>query len=205
MIGLETPQRKKRMSKSRSSLSDESTITDSSSVSKSSHDVYYDNPLWKKQSSKNRYSLPNGFPATVSKMKSGNHKKALDWEVDIALPPPPPEQVVSEDIARSQREKVKVNLIKQTSTERALKAGGWRSGSRMVPSIEETEACGSVIVREANEEMGENNVDIADMSLIRNQLLQIERQQSYLMDLLQVCLLPIAYLFVNTSSRPSKQ
>ncbi|KAJ8451722.1 hypothetical protein Cgig2_018356 [Carnegiea gigantea] len=184
-IGPETPHRKKTMSKSRPSLSDDLTITYSSSVSKSSHDVCFDNPLWKTQSSKTRYSLPDGFPATISNKKSGNHKKALDWTIDIALPQPPPEKVVSEDITRSQRETVEVNLIKTTSTERALKARGWRSGSRVVPFIEEEEVRGFVVAGEANEEMDQNNVDILDMSLIRNQLLQIERQQSYLTDLLQ--------------------
>lgn len=69
--------------------------------------------------------------------------------------------------------------------ERVHKFGDLRSGTRVVPFVEEDEAERLGFGGGANEEVGENNADVEDISLIRKHLLQIERQQSNLMDLLQ--------------------
>lgn len=157
-FGLETPQRKKTLSKSRSSLSDDSTITDSSSVSKSSYDVAFEAVQSKRRTFKSRSSLP---------LKS-NDKKSSVYQNAV---PPPSEVVVSE---------ISSNFVKKASEEKGPKFSAIKSGSLVVPRGLDFDG-GEV------EEVGESNAESEDLSLIRKQLLQIERQQSDMVVLIQVC------------------
>lgn len=177
IVGLETPQRKKTISKSRSSLSDDSTITDSSSVSKSSHDVGFETLQSKKPISKSRSSLPNDLAATPKKKTStprSSDGKLSTWKVEIA-------KAESEDDAQSKCKSAEVD----TAEERVQEFVGFRSGCLVASYLEEDESEGLVLGGRGSEEVGESNADVEDISLIREQLLQIERQQSNLLDLLQ--------------------
>jgi len=187
IVGLETPQRKKTISKSRSSSSDDSTITDSSSVSKSSHDAGFETLRSKKPVSNGRSSLPNDLTATTKKKTStaiSNDSKLSSWNVEMAAPSLSSAKAELEDEAQSKCKSVEVD----TEQERVQKFIGFRSGSHVVSYVEEDESEGLVLGERGSEEVGENNADVEDLSLIREQLLQIERQQSSLLDLLQVYL-----------------
>ncbi|CAO2829168.1 unnamed protein product [Amaranthus hypochondriacus] len=182
-IGFETPQRKKTLSKSRSSLSDDSTITDSSSVSRSSYDLGFDVSLSRKPMLKGRSSLPDDLPVkkksplkTNDKKSSVQPDKSLDWKVEIVVPPSLTEKVALEDDASS--------FVKKTCGERVSKVSAFKTGSRVVPFVEEDEPQG-LGIEGGNEEVGESNADSEDLTLIKKQLLQIEKQQSYLLDLIQ--------------------
>src|SRR5262249_26096982 len=76
--------------------------------------------------------------------------------------------------------------------------GGLKSGSRVVPFLED-EDCYNKDVEVSNpiDDFSENHKDDEDLSLIREQLLQIENQQSNLLDLLQVNIKISIFLLSN--------
>uniref|UniRef100_A0A2P2JS90 Microtubule-associated protein TORTIFOLIA1-like n=1 Tax=Rhizophora mucronata TaxID=61149 RepID=A0A2P2JS90_RHIMU len=127
-------------------------------------------------------------PATFGKIDS---KKTLDWKVE-----PSCNSVLRSD-DRGLRERsenaperrlmkpdVKRSLFSKSSDSKMLKLGGPKSGSRVVPSHEENVEF-SVILKDGIENHDSNHKESEDLSLIRSQLVQIERQQSNLLDLLQ--------------------
>lgn len=69
-------------------------------------------------------------------------------------------------------------LFCKNSDERMHKHGVFRSGSRVAPCNEDS--------FKSIQELHRNHKDCEDLSSIRNQLMQIEKQQSSLLDLLQV-------------------
>lgn len=75
-------------------------------------------------------------------------------------------------------------FLNKMSDEKMRKLGG--SNSRVVPCDDDDDLDTDVTVNNVNE-VCESPQDVEDLSLIREQLLQIENQQSNLLDLLQVC------------------
>lgn len=135
-----------------------------------------------------------------------DHNKLSDWKVEIAVPNAPPVQGVCEDnlpnkkgiVGRfleqgenknnrhlNSKIEAKRALFENKHDDKTLKFGGLRSGSRVVP-VQEKETSESTVQRSnTSEELIGGNKD-NDLSLIRKQLVQIESQQSSLLDLLQV-------------------
>ncbi|GFY88376.1 ARM repeat superfamily protein [Actinidia rufa] len=128
-------------------------------------------------------------------------RKKSDWNVEIAVPQPSSLQVVCEDdlkhmnigvvgsgvngSSRNLRSETKRVLFTKTSDEKLHKFGGLRSGSRVVP-FHENDNCDSIVVqRGATEDVDINQKEVEDLNLIQKQLVQIENQQSSLLDLLQ--------------------
>ena len=139
-----------------------------------------------------------------------DHKKPSDWKIEVAVPNSLSLKVACEDgIKRSDFDRLEsgenensVNSKSETKhvlfgkirDEKVHKFGGLRSGSRVVPFQDDEDADLGDRVNNINEEIFENSKDDEDMSLIREQLLQIENQQSNLFELLQVlcpCLISI--------------
>jgi len=96
------------------------------------------------------------------------------------------ESAANESSGNSKRETKRV-LFGKIRDEKTHKFGGLRSGSRVVPFQDDENPDLGVVVSNTVKEAYENNKDVEDLSLIREQLLQIENQQSSLLDLLQVC------------------
>ncbi|PON86101.1 Coatomer beta subunit [Trema orientale] len=128
-------------------------------------------------------------------------KKPLNWNVEIAVPNGASEIRVVEDDHKERDENVpdkkgneKTNKLSKPETKRALfykssdekghRFGGFRSGSRVAPCQEESKDS-TVVVSNATADIHKNHTECEDLSLIRNQLVQIEKQQSSLLDLLQ--------------------
>ncbi|KAJ4851385.1 hypothetical protein Tsubulata_006705 [Turnera subulata] len=129
-------------------------------------------------------------PATLRK---GDHKQPSDWKVE--------EAAVSNGGAfsgvsdgslkdkidnalerRSSKPETRRALFQKNSDDKGLKLGGCKSGSRVAPCCEGSHES---VVSITNENCHVNHKECEDLSSIRNQLLQIERQQSSLLDLLQ--------------------
>ncbi|XWS37405.1 hypothetical protein CRYUN_Cryun19dG0040100 [Craigia yunnanensis] len=132
-----------------------------------------------------------------------NGKKPLDWRVEIAVPHAATVTGAREDSlkersenvlqrrnnenVKSAKSEIKRSLFSnKNSDDKPHKFGGSKSGSRVAPCHEETPES-TVVVSNASENLHANQKDCEDLSLIRNQLVQIEKQQSSLLDLLQVC------------------
>ncbi|XP_062111767.1 TORTIFOLIA1-like protein 4 [Humulus lupulus] len=184
--GFKTPQQKKRVPTNRSPLSD-SDGSLPNSVKKGS-------PL----KSNDRYSTPTMF------CKMDHQKKASRWKIEIAVQNSPSSKVACEDNVGGKNdspvsesgEKQSSNLKLETKhalfnkirEEKVHKFGGLRSGSRVVPfDDDDDEYHGSDVVNDnaAEEAYDENPKDAEDLSKISEQLIQIENQQSSLLDLLQ--------------------
>ncbi|OVA14322.1 HEAT [Macleaya cordata] len=137
-------------------------------------------------------------PAMFRKL---DRKKPTNWKVEISVPhTPPSKEVCRDDLKgkhcgvpesrdnendRSQNLEVKRAIFNKNDEDKMHKFGGFRSGSRVVP-LHHPESIGSTVVaNNATEELHGNNKNNEDMSLIRKQLVQIENQQSSLLDLLQ--------------------
>lgn len=78
-------------------------------------------------------------------------------------------------------------LFNKSCDEKSKRTGGLRSRSRVVPLIENDGCKINVAVDSASEDIYWNHKEAEGLSLIQKQLLQIENQQSSLLDLLQVC------------------
>lgn len=76
-------------------------------------------------------------------------------------------------------------LLHKNPDDRIKKHGGSKAGSRVVPYHEESQD--SVPDSNVSKDLFKNEKESEELSLIRNQLHQIEKQQSNLLDLLQVC------------------
>ncbi|QCD80920.1 TORTIFOLIA1-like protein 3 [Vigna unguiculata] len=87
------------------------------------------------------------------------------------------------DKSRFSKPEMKRALLYRGSDDRIHKYGGSKAGSRVVPYHEESQD--SVPVSDVSKDLHRNDKESEDLSLIRDQLHQIEKQQSSLLDLLQ--------------------
>ena len=146
-----------------------------------------------------RSSVKKGSPikssdrnqTTTVLSKADQPKKPANFKIEIAVPSPPSLKEIQEDnVGKSEAVpelKTRHVLFSKTREERAQRFGGSRSGSRVVPFDDDEKHVSGVIDGSAAEEAYDSQKDAEDLSLIREQLLQIENQQSSLLDLLQVC------------------
>ncbi|EXB29764.1 hypothetical protein L484_008927 [Morus notabilis] len=127
-------------------------------------------------------------------------KKPLNWKVEIAVPNAASQKKVLEDDyderdendpkrrinekANLSKPETKRALFHKNSEDKGHKFGGFRSGSRVVPYQEESKNS-TVLVSNVSEDIHKNHIECEDLSSIRHQLVQIEKQQSSLLDLLQ--------------------
>lgn len=134
--------------------------------------------------------------------KLDHQKKSSVWNIEVAVPSSISSKVAHEDDTGMNSFMVQGSGVKEHSGDSVAekkhgfskthegkmhKFGGLKSGSRVVPFNDDENHSLDVVVSTAAEEVYENQKDAEDMSLIREQLLQIENQQSSLLDLLQVC------------------
>ncbi|MBA0851053.1 hypothetical protein Goshw_012213 [Gossypium schwendimanii] len=156
----------------------------------------------KKPTSTKRSTPPDSSFATPGRKRSTlkattqetNGKKPLDWRVDFASPlaatmPGARENGFKErrnnENARSAKSEIRRSLFSnKNSDDKTHKISGSKSGSRVAPCQEEIPES-TVVVSNASENLSSNHKDCEDLSLIRTQLVQIEKQQSSLLDLLQ--------------------
>lgn len=127
-------------------------------------------------------------------------KKASDLKVEVTAPHAPSVMRIHEDGLKKKDEKApergenEKNRFTKPETRRVLftknsddkmnKFGGFRSGSRVVPCQEENSET-TVEVSNTTEVPHRNHKECEDLSLIRKQLVQIENQQSSLLNLLE--------------------
>ncbi|XP_030521573.1 TORTIFOLIA1-like protein 3 isoform X1 [Rhodamnia argentea] len=133
-------------------------------------------------------------------LRKVDHKKPSDWKVEIAISRSTLSKGTGGDDLREtnenipQRKSSEIYEVSKPETKRALfsknsdenlpKPSGFRSGSRVVP-CPEGRSDFTLVASNAAEDHHRNHKDSEDLSLIRNQLVQIEQQQSSLLDLLQ--------------------
>ncbi|KAL4633907.1 hypothetical protein ACB092_04G157300 [Castanea dentata] len=122
--------------------------------------------------------------------KLGN-KKPSNWKVEIAVSNA---SGAFEVDCKDRNENIpegrsfEKNKLKKPETKRALfskNVDGYKNGSRVAPCQEESPASTVVVSNNVTEDLPKNHKESEDLSLIRNQLVQIENQQSSLLDLLQ--------------------
>lgn len=90
------------------------------------------------------------------------------------------------DVGKSRADIKRVVYSKMSNEkEKLYKFGGLKSGSRVFPFYNDGNPDSDVTHNNGNE-VCDNPQDVEDFSLIREQLIQIENQQSNLLDLLQV-------------------
>ncbi|KAG7954706.1 hypothetical protein I3843_11G033200 [Carya illinoinensis] len=138
----------------------------------------------------------NGNKTNPPIFRKLDHKKALDWKVEITVPNVSGSFEVDykeTDENVPERRNVETNRLSKAETKRLLfsknsddkmhKFGGSKSESRVVPCQEEIPE--STVVVSNVSDFPRNQKECEDLALIRNQLVQIEKQQSSLLDLLQ--------------------
>lgn len=122
--------------------------------------------------------------SSFSNMTKENDIRRCDFESSKSAP--------HQNSANS-RADVKRVFFSKMSDEKMRRYGG--SKSRVVPYNDDGDLDTDVTVNNVNE-ICESQQDVEDLSLIREQLIQIENQQSNLLDLLQVyCVLIYLFLF----------
>ncbi|KAJ6430450.1 hypothetical protein OIU84_021780 [Salix udensis] len=185
-----------------------------STASKNSKDIDFKTPLSKKTVPANRSPPPDASFTTAANKQSpaksndGNsktgmfHKLSHDrqsaWKIEIAsLQGKACGDVTAHDSGvlgsgqnvddTNSTPETKRVLFSSILVDKRHKYGGLKSGSRVVP-IHGDGNCYSkdVEVSGSTEDLYEDHKDYEDLSLIREQLVQIENQQSSLLDLLQV-------------------
>ncbi|KAM1065602.1 hypothetical protein FF2_020925 [Malus domestica] len=130
-----------------------------------------------------------------------DHKKPTDWKFEIATPnslsskvthkddivrsdPRDPESGKNDHIGNGVLETNSL-LFSKNPGEKVYRFGGLKSGSLVVPFNDHENYDSDVEVSNDAEEVYEKLKDAEDLSLIREQLIQIENQQSSLLNLLQ--------------------
>lgn len=126
-----------------------------------------------------------------------NHKNG---DVQIAVPNAPSATVAyhgylegrNETIPeRGKKEKnfskpeLKRALLSKNPDDKMRKFGGSKNGSRVVPCDEESE--NSVAISNVTKDCHKNDKECEELTQIRSKLFQIEKQQSNLLDLVEVC------------------
>ncbi|KAM6594191.1 hypothetical protein CsatA_001894 [Cannabis sativa] len=141
-----------------------------------------------------------------NKAKSGmfqklDKKKPSNWNVNVAVPNGPSERggihgddgkerdgdvqdKRSNEKAKLSKPETKRALFYKSSDDKGHRFGGLRSGSRVAPFQEDSNDS-TVVVSNATADIHKNHNESEDLTLIRHQLVQIEKQQSSLLDLLQ--------------------
>lgn len=133
-----------------------------------------------------------------SMFRRPDHKKPSDNEVEIAANNASgafhdgykegdenvPERI--NEKTRFSKQETRRALFQKSSDSKVHKFGGSRAGSRVAPYHEESSES-TVVVSNVTDNIHKNHRECEDLSLIRSQLIQIEKQQSNLFDLLQVC------------------
>lgn len=122
-----------------------------------------------------------------------DHTKTSEWRVEIAVGNTPVKAVTEEKLFKDREQGGKDDNVRSRlearrmlfSEEKGSKSAGLKSGARVAPfqdngSLELTAGTDNM-----SDEAHEGHRD-GDLSLIRRQLVQIENQQSSLLDLLQV-------------------
>ncbi|MCI21145.1 microtubule-associated protein TORTIFOLIA1-like, partial [Trifolium medium] len=105
-----------------------------------------------------------------------------NWDVQVAMADQGDLQEMNENKTPLEMNRAFLN---KNSDDKMKKHGGSKAGSRVVPYHEESQD--SVPVSNVPKDLFKNDKESEELSLIRNQLQQIEKQQSSLLDLLQVC------------------
>lgn len=121
-----------------------------------------------------KLETPESKSSALSQDREDNIKRC-DFEVSK------PSQNQDQGNSRAEIKRV---VFSKMSDERVYKFGSLKSGSRVVPLYDDNPDS-DFMVNNVNE-VCENPQDVEDFSLIREQLIQIENQQSNLLDLLQV-------------------
>ncbi|KAK7330433.1 hypothetical protein VNO77_24627 [Canavalia gladiata] len=165
----------------------------------------------KKSTPFSRFSPPDSSSASNAKNTSAssrnkrmssfvsrklNHK---NWDVQITMSNAPsatmadqgdPQERDGTFVERSKMDKsrflkpeMKRPLLNKSSDDKIQKYGGSKAGSRVVPYHEEVQDSAPVSV--VTKDLHRNDRESEDLSAIRDQLRQIEKQQSSLLDLLQ--------------------
>lgn len=127
-------------------------------------------------------------------------RKSSDWKVEIAVPRTPSSIGTCEVHKRTSDSKdaklgevennvncqleKKMVIYSKIRDDKMYKCGGFKSGSRVVPYSDDEKS--DFVPHNGIDEDFDYPKDPEDLSLIREQLLQIENQQSSLFDLLQV-------------------
>ncbi|KAF7838388.1 TORTIFOLIA1-like protein 3 [Senna tora] len=140
--------------------------------------------------------LSNNKRMNSAAMRKLNHK---NWDVQITVSNAPSATMVYQGdleerdgvvLERSKKEKTRFSkpemkraLFSKTAEDKIHKFGGSKNGSRVVPCPEEVHD--SVAVSNVTKEIQRNDKEGDDLSVIRNQLSEIEKQQSSLLDLVQ--------------------
>ncbi|XP_050238964.1 TORTIFOLIA1-like protein 4 [Mercurialis annua] len=199
-------------SQSKSSSIDKASSGSFHCASDSSHGVGLISPLPKKTVSANRSPSSDASAVTTARKQSPlksindntlsskvDHKKTSAWKIEIAQSQDT--GGLEDDIKRRDsggfearenenngrcRPETKRVLFSSARDDKLHKFSGSRSGSRVVPCNDDDNCYAKDIeVNYPNEDFLGNNKEIEDLSLIRDQLIQIENQQSNLLDLLQ--------------------
>ncbi|KAG9456718.1 hypothetical protein H6P81_001226 [Aristolochia fimbriata] len=143
----------------------------------------------------------NGDRRVISPLnRKVDHKKPTDWKIEIAVPHDSTLKVIGEDNLQNgksdgqgaarrdassrARLEVKRALFDKNYDEKARRFGGLKSHSRVVPLFDKESLESTVVGNNVVEESQESQ-KAGDLSQIRKQLVQIENQQSSLLDLLQ--------------------
>ncbi|KAF5194384.1 microtubule-associated protein TORTIFOLIA1-like [Thalictrum thalictroides] len=157
-------------------------------------------------SSKKRSPLKSTNKTSTAALHKLDHKKPSEWKIEVSLPQIPSFSV-DNDSFKERNEKVQERETNKTvmhsemsesshhlkpekqgifssknSDEKMHNVGRLRPGSRVVPYNDESSES---TLSNDSEDQYENVKEREDLSLIRKQLLQIENQQSSLLDLLQ--------------------
>ncbi|XP_031282392.1 TORTIFOLIA1-like protein 4 [Pistacia vera] len=201
-------------SQSKSSSADNGSGGCFPSITKSFQDVGFKTPPPKKMiptgsspssdssygtTAKNEVTLRSSNRKTsTSMLHKSNDKKPSDWKVEIAVPHSTSKVICADDVKMrdsdhpelgekennvNSRPETKRALFSKIQNDKVYKFGGFRSGSRVVPCPDDGNS--DFVASNGTEEVYDDPKDAEDLSLIREQLLQIENQQSSLLDLLQ--------------------
>ncbi|CAL0325381.1 unnamed protein product [Lupinus luteus] len=144
---------------------------------------------------KNTSALSRNKRVSLGVLRKLNHK---NWDVQVAVSNDPSvttadhgELHETDETVLERSKKDKSRLLKpemrralfKNHDDKTEKFGGTKAGSLVVPCHEECQ--NSVPVSDVSKDIVKNEKEAEDLSLIRNQLHQIEKQQSSLLDLLQ--------------------
>ncbi|KAG1364023.1 putative TORTIFOLIA1-like protein 5 [Cocos nucifera] len=141
-----------------------------------------------------------------------DHKQNSDWRVEIAIPNMHSVEVVSEDVilkvqgqggiegnVRSRLEARRM-LFEKNSEDKGNKLAGLKYASCVAPFQDTGSLESTAVADNTTDDLSAAHKD-GDLSLIRMQLVQIENQQSSLLELLQVTSLTCQMVFLSTSIR----
>ncbi|WJX88574.1 hypothetical protein P8452_70646 [Trifolium repens] len=148
--------------------------------------------LRRKSAPASRFSLPDSSSASngknVSALSSNKRRSSVvsrklsqkNWDVQVGMADQGDLQEMNEN-----RTPLEMNraLLNKNSDDKMKKHGGSKAGSRVVPYHEDCQD--SVPVSNVPKDLFKHDKESEELSLIRNQLQQIEKQQSSLLDLLQ--------------------